>query len=200
MTTTDPRRVPHTGPGHASGDPGWCEGCAAAADRTEKEARAAPPTDPRARLNEIKARAEKAAQFGMYGQEASTLRGYNVPVLHEVLRADLPAMADALTAVLDLHPKKGRVLCGAMAEVPHRHGAEREPYPIRPVTCTLDQGHDGDHQDAICCWSFQRFTEAACYKSQKWADRSVCAHCGTPWPCADVRAITEHLPKEDDRG
>lgn len=23
------RKTPHTGPGHAAGDPGWCEGCAA---------------------------------------------------------------------------------------------------------------------------------------------------------------------------
>lgn len=102
----------------------------------------------------------------------------------------------ALTDVLDRHTRDERLLCGAMSEVPHRHGAELEPYPVRPVTCTLEQGHDGDHQDAICCWNFQRFTEAACYKPQEWADRSVCVHCGTPWPCPTVRALTAALEVE----
>lgn len=108
-------------------------------------------------------------------------------------RTDLPALLAAVEAVMELHPRKERLLCGAMSEVPHRHGDEQKPYPSRPVVCTLEQGHDGDHQDSICCWNSQRFTEAACYKSEKWADRSTCARCGQGWPCADVRAITTAL-------
>ena len=93
------------------------------------------------------------------------------------------------SAIEALHVKREVYLCGAMSEVPHRHGNEREPYPIRPVVCTEDAGHEGPHKDAICCWNFQEFTEHAAYKSPEWADRSSCGHCQTTWPCPTMALL-----------
>lgn len=110
-------------------------------------------------------------------------------------RADVPDLLDEVdrlrsivAGVEALHVKHEQVLCGAMAEVPHRHSSEprREPYPIRPVVCTQEEGHEGPHKDALCCWNFQEFTEHAAYKSHEWADRSSCSHCRAEWPCPTV--------------
>ena len=98
-------------------------------------------------------------------------------------------LTERVERVRALHIRHEHILCGAMSEVPHRHGNEVEPYPIRPVVCTLDQGHDGPHRDALCCWNFQEFTEHAAYKAQEWADRSRCTMCQTSWPCATVAAL-----------
>lgn len=103
--------------------------------------------------------------------------------------AERDAALEAIERVRALHPKHEVIICGAMAEVPHRHGSEREPYPIRPVTCTKLQDHEGSHRDASCCWNFEEFDNVAAYKSDEWADRSICSHCQTAWPCPTVAAL-----------
>ena len=103
----------------------------------------------------------------------------------------------AIGRVRAQHTKHEVILCGAMAEVPHRHGSEREPYPIRPVTCTELQDHKGPHRDATCCWNFQRFNTHATYKSAEWADRSICSHCHTNWPCPTIQAL-DGAPEPED--
>lgn len=107
----------------------------------------------------------------------------------EAATSERDAAVAAIERVRALHPKHEVLICGAMAEVPHRHGSEREPYPIRPVTCTKLQGHEGSHRDASCCWNFQEFDNVAAYKSDEWADRSICSHCQTAWPCLTVAAL-----------
>lgn len=113
-------------------------------------------------------------------------------------RTAVPRLVAAIEAVYAEHEKVERALCGAMAEVPHRHGDERSPYPIRPVVCTEPQGHEGPHRDAVCCWNFQEFTEHAAYKSAEWADRSTCRSCSTRWPCPTVRAVEAALGGDDE--
>lgn len=59
-------------------------------------------TDPRARLDEIKERAEVAVSIRDV-RGVPIVTGYRVPELATLTRADVPAMAAALTAVLNRH-------------------------------------------------------------------------------------------------
>lgn len=132
------------------------------------------------RLADIRERVEEV-RWG-YLDKAEADRG---DLLNEVDR-----LRSIVAGVEALHVKHEEYLCGAMAEVPHRHGNEQEPYPIRPVVCTEPKGHDGPHKDAICCWNFQKFTEPTGQKSDEWADRSSCSHCmTTDWPCATAALL-----------
>lgn len=105
-----------------------------------------------------------------------------------------------------LHVKQEDIQCGAMASVEHRHGrdVDKGPHPVRPVVCTMEQGHlenegDGEHRDTICCYNFQRFSEddVTGYKPMKWKDRSYCIHCNATWPCATISLLLENTANVD---
>lgn len=97
-----------------------------------------------------------------------------------------------LAAVLAQHRLVTKTQCGAVS-VPlvHRHGSESDarPGPLRVLTCSEPDGHDGLHRDCLCCYSFQTFED--------WqvADRrprtfDVCSDGGL-WPCDTVLALQE---------
>lgn len=104
------------------------------------------------------------------------------------LLAEVKRLRSIVAGVEALHVKHEQILCGAVAEVPHRHSSEprRETYPIRPVVCTEERGHEGPHRDALCCWNFQEFTDPTGQKPLSWTDRSSCSHCRAEWPCPTV--------------
>lgn len=104
----------------------------------------------------------------------------------------LSGVSDALRAVLDLHQRQSKTICGAVSmPVVHHHGAEsdRFPGPLRTLTCSNEDGHEGDHKDAVCCYSFQTFEDwqVVDRKPRTW---DTCSNPGCSfWPCATVTAI-----------
>lgn len=140
------------------------------------------------RLDQIEAHLHKARRpWPDHPLSDTVVRQYldDVPWLVEQVRQQ----DEVIERVRAPHVKDEHIRCGATNEVPHQHGAERKPYPIRPVACTLPLGHEGPHKDAICCWNFQQFEGATGQKSMEWMDCSTCAHCHQHWPCDTIAAL-----------
>ncbi len=101
--------------------------------------------------------------------------------------------ADVTKAVLADHRPRGDVTCGSRTDGPvtHRHNSGHEE--VRVMTCSRPEGHEGDHQDAVCCWSFHSFPEEEAIDGPG-RDLRYCLLCNEAWPCSDARAAQELLP------
>lgn len=99
---------------------------------------------------------------------------------------------DMLNAVLKQHVLVTHTQCGAISiPLVHHHGGESDfqPGPLRTLTCTMDDGHDGPHRDAICCYKFQTFSDWQVV-DRKPRTFDACSDGGF-WPCPTIKAIQE---------
>ena len=115
--------------------------------------------------------------------------------LSELMEAEPGSVPVAVArAVLADHRPHGRVTCGSRTDGPvaHRHNGRRQVDEL-VMTCSRPEGHEGDHQDAVCCWSFHSFPEEAAVDGPG-RDLRHCSQCGRPWPCPDARGAQGVLP------
>ena len=101
-------------------------------------------------------------------------------------------MSTMLEAVLAQHRLVTSTQCGAISiPVMHHHGTEtdKNPGPLRSLTCTNDVGHEGLHKDAICCWKFDTFEDWQVI-DRKPRTFDACSD-GGMWPCDTVKAMQE---------
>lgn len=105
---------------------------------------------------------------------------------------DVPV--DVAKAVLADHRPEGNVTCGSQTNGPvaHRHNNNSLKQSFVVMTCSKSKGHEGDHRDAVCCWSFHSFPEEEAVDGPG-RDLRYCLLCNEDWPCPDVRAAQELL-------
>lgn len=105
------------------------------------------------------------------------------------------ALEDLARGVLAEHVPIGILTCGYTTDgpVPHRHNGSTTSEVELIMVCSRPQGHEGDHQDAVCCWHFHNFTHEHSVPGQP-RDLRYCTQCTGAWPCADATAAQEVLP------